>query len=222
MQTYWDLSEKERAALSREDVERYVDAELMTKGVLKVEPPKEAAVPDPPTVSRRSYLRGRHQSRYGTTTTDVAFADAAAAQALLSAVVIEEDYDTGMKVARTIFELDEVTAVPEDEYLRHRSALQAHKAIIEANKKARTEFAEAAKKQEAALSGLWADWTECRERDARLRKIVDTFEDYKRIAGGDVAVAARFLRKPFTEEEIAEAAKWFGVTIPAAEPVAAE
>lgn len=216
MKTYWDLSEKERAALSREDVERYVDAELMMKGVLKVEPPKECAIPDPPTVSRRNYHRGRHQSRYGTATTDVAFADAAAAQTLLSAVVIEDDYETGLKVARTIFDLDEVTAVPEDEYVRHRSALQAHKSAIEANKKAREEFAAAAKKQDDALSGLWADWHECRQRDARLRKVIETFEDYKRIAGGDVAVAARFLRKPFTEEEIAEAAEWFGV------PVAAE
>ena len=66
MTTYWDLSERERAELSREDVERYVDAELMLKGVLRVKPPVLAAEPEVPQPTKRFFsvtVRGQYNSR---------------------------------------------------------------------------------------------------------------------------------------------------------------
>ena len=50
MKTYWDLSERQRSELSEADVERYIDAELMTKGVLRPEPlelVEEPPLPEP-------------------------------------------------------------------------------------------------------------------------------------------------------------------------------
>lgn len=62
MKTYWDLSESERAKLSREDVETFVAAELMTHGVVRVEPPKYEDEPSAPA-PRSFCFRVRERDR---------------------------------------------------------------------------------------------------------------------------------------------------------------
>jgi hypothetical protein len=50
MQTFWDLSEKDRAALTEAEVEQFIAAELMTKGVLRAKPLEllpEPTLPEP-------------------------------------------------------------------------------------------------------------------------------------------------------------------------------
>ena len=39
MSSYWDLSQKERASLTSEQVQYFLDVELMEKGVLKAVSP---------------------------------------------------------------------------------------------------------------------------------------------------------------------------------------
>src|SRR5579859_586132 len=80
MKTYWDLSEKERAALSREDVERYIDAELMMKGVLKVTPLMLEPLPSAPEPTT-TYYQVSTGSVY---TLDPLFRTAADAEAFLA------------------------------------------------------------------------------------------------------------------------------------------
>lgn len=71
MLSYWDLSEKERSALSEADVEKFIAGELMRKGVLKVKPLE--LLPEPPTVEPDVTLYvPSTKERYGTRS-DVGF-----------------------------------------------------------------------------------------------------------------------------------------------------
>ena len=46
-----------------------------------------------------------------------------------------------------------------------------------------------------------------------MQRVIDTFAEYERTAG-DKEVAARFLAKVFSAEQIKDASEWFGVHIP--------
>jgi hypothetical protein len=224
MQTYWDLSEKDRAALSREDVERYQDFELMQKGVLKApEQPELVPVPARP-VPTQAYALAAEGRYAGLERGTLCFFDAAPAKAAMSgAFVMSSDYELGHKalVARPAVAVQEVLVYTEDQATKFRSILMEIKAAEERNARAVERHKEVVRKQEDALKGLWDDWHSCRERNGELQSIVDTFQRYKDLAG-DPDVAAKFLREAFSRDEIAEAATWFGIHIPGVEPIAAE
>lgn len=234
MKTYWDLSECERAALSSEDVERFLDAELMTKGVLKAPKFEPVEEPDAPHIPERSfYLVSGFSSRF-----DVAFATEADAKAFLALkpLHVETRYLSG-NYSRSI----QVVCAPKETAIEcrdlpHAIDVETYKADFEKaaaaraeNEKRREEYAQAVKVQNDVLSGLWEDWHRCRGLDARMRQTVQTFNDYTRVALGDGAVAiggaesddlkaarvtaARFLLKVFSREQIADAAVWCGIEI---------
>lgn len=232
--TYWDLEEKERAALTDEEVERFVDAELMTKGVLKVAAPDLVPVPEVAT-KPSAYYTVQIVGRYGVSESlDVVFASReAAAASLTGAFSLDHDYQSDSRVARPIrpdAKVVEVEALPESVHVEHKATLERVKAAKEANAKAQQEYQEASRKQSQALQGLWDDWHRCRGLDRQHRKVVATFEEYVRVAQGgeqpaSVAqlgrsaeeartIAGRFLLKVFTREEIAAAGEWCGVEIP--------
>lgn len=213
--TYWDLEEKERAALTREEVERFLDAELMTKGVLKVSPlvlDEEPEIVEP--VAATFYQVG-----------PVAFTTADGAEAFLKlgAVTIETKYLGGgyrntVSVAVPIErEACEKRLVTASEYAARKGDLDRRQAARDANAKRREEHESATKEQDKVLGGVWEDWYRCRNVDEAHRKVVATFNNYVTTAGGSALTAARFLGKVFTFEAIDEARKWCGVAIPDAD-----
>lgn len=219
MQTYWDLSEQERADLSREDVERYVDAELMLKGVLRVRPPTLATVPEVPQPTRRFFsvlVRGQYNSRDHV---GVVFETIEQARAFvaLSPMRLDSEWLEGSSVqfvapAREpeIIEMAALTAAEKD---AAKSELSSANAIQAANERAKSQYEQDIKKQNDALKGLWADWCACVERRSNLKKIADTFDDYVRTVGGDTEIASKFLSKVFIKSDIEDAAAWFGKPI---------
>lgn len=218
MNTYWDLSESDRAALSSDDVQRYVDAELMLKGVLKVKP---VVLEDVPTVSvptTKAFVV-RFGGKYGRQDSGVAFTTLEAAQAFvaLRPMTLGSEYleSTSVPYTSTVGdpEIAEVPIFTEEAKNAVRGELRKSAAIKAANEKAAEEYANAARAQESALEGLWEDWTRCRAEAAKLREVADTYEDYKRTAGGDATVAASFLAKVYPAELIAESAKRFGFEV---------
>ncbi len=214
MKTYWDLSEQERADLAADDVQRYVDAELMLKGVLKVIPLALEPVPKVPEPTTKAFVV-RFAGKYGRADSGVAFATLEAAQAFvaLRPLTLGSEYLDSTSVQYTVAvgdaEIAEVPIFTEEAKNAVRNELKKAAAIAATNSKRTEEYGNAVREQEKALSGLWEDWTRCREENARLRAVADTFADYTRTAG-DEATASKFLAKVYPAEIIAEAAQRFG------------
>ena len=209
--TYWDLEEAERSALTREEVERFLDAELMTKGVLKVAPlvlDEEPEIIEP--TAETFYQVG-----------PVAFASAEAAEAFarLAPVLIETKYLGGgytdhlSVAARLERGATEKRLVPEHLFLSAKGDLDRRAAVRNSNKKKLAEHESATREQDKVLAGVWEDWYRCRNVAEAHRRVVATFRDYVNTAG-DELTAARFLVKVFTFEQIDEARKWLGADIP--------
>ncbi len=212
MRTYWDLSVTERGALVLEDVQRYVDAELMLKGVLKVKPLALETAPDMPTPSGKSFVV-RVPGKYGRQDVGVAFSKLSDAQAFLDLrpMGMGSEYVVNTTVAYLTPIVDpeivELAIFTEAEKATVMGDLKRTAAILAANEKRTEEHRVASKVQEDALRGLWEDWNECRDHTAKLHAVADTFAEYKRTAGGDEAIAVSFLRKVYTDELIAQAAE---------------
>lgn len=220
MKTYWDLSDQERAVLTSEDVQRYLDAELMLKGVLKVKPLVLDPVPSVPEPSTRAFVV-RFGGRYGRQDAGVAFSTLEAAKAFieLKPMSLGSDYLESTSVGYTVEVSDpEVAELPiftEEAKNIVKAELKKAAAIKASNDRRREEHEKAVREQEKALEGLWEDWARCREEDAKLRAVADTFADYKRTAGDD-GIASSFLAKVYPATLIKEAAERFGlpVTVP--------
>lgn len=215
MKTYWDLSESERASLSQEDVLRYVDAELMLKGVLKVKPPALEEEPAMPEEDARVYVV-RTKGKYGKSEMGCAFATIEAANAFiaLKPLRLESDWlgqeSVSFVAPGSEFEIAEVAVYTETLKNAAHADLKRASTIRQNNEKLRQEHATALRAQEEALRGMWEDWVACREAEAKLRAVADTFEDYKRTADGDSSVASAFLAKVYPPDLINEAAQRFG------------
>src|SRR5262249_43221715 len=104
-----------------------------------------------------------------------------------------------------------------------KSEMLRKAAVEKENRRRQREHDEAVKKQEEVLRGMWDDWYECQSKAARMQRVVDTFNEYVRIAGGARDVAGVFLLKVFSRGEIVEASEWTGIAIPTElAPLAAE
>jgi hypothetical protein len=216
MQTYWDLSERERAALSREDVERFADVELMTKGVLRVVAPELEPMPTVPEPDRDVFT----VSHPSAGRVDFCFATAEQARAFVALKPIRRahHYVDGLWVdyleESTEWKIAAERGVSEDLATLHRTDFFRAKEIKARNEKRTNNHQAAAKAQQEALSSLWADWNTCRDKARQLTRVADTFAEYSKLAGGDAATAFRFLLRSFTSEQVAEAVDWAVVALP--------
>lgn len=217
MVTYWDLSEQERAALIRDDVARFIDAELMLKGVLKATPLVLLAETPPALPARPLYVIDLGTGAYSSV--DLAFQTEADARAVLAMgpLRVTSDHSLGSSTKytkpiaadATISAHDFPTA--EDVEIAKVALREAHAAEGE-NQRRREAHERQTKAVDDALKGLWEDWHECTEKGTELRKVAATFGEYTKIAN-DNEVAASFLRKVFDEDKIQEAEKWCGVVM---------
>jgi len=211
--SYWDLSEKDRAALTSEQVEQHCGYELMAAGVLRVAPLEltpEPKAPEPQTLVYRVRKRDAFGRGF-----DVAFADPANAQrfAELAPLMVSTEW-LGGSTAEYVepmapCEMVAVNLYSKAEVDLHKATLRKAAEIRQANEKATQEHAKATKAQDDALAGLWADWMACRAKAAQMERVADTFAEYVKMAGSEV-LAARFLAKAFPAPTIANAVAWFG------------
>jgi hypothetical protein len=215
MKTYWDLSGPEKAALSYEDVNRFVDVELMRVGCLRA-PAEPALLPVPTRPKGKVGYAIESGSRYSRRNSDIVFKDRAQADiAAACAVATSLDYSLGVLV-----EVDGPNKVVEVEYLtapmaaEHRRVLEQIKGAEAENENVRAEYLKAVKAQDAALAGMWSDWNEARETDRRCKRVSSTFDEYMRLADGSVVIAASFLSKVYTRENVREASEWLDRVIP--------
>lgn len=211
MNRYWDLSEKERAALTSEQVESMLAVELMEKGVVRVEPPVMLPVDFKKPPSTRMY-RIKHDRCYGES--GVAYPTVEDAErAMMNAIAVASEYVAGEN-AYYIHPTAELSVTAID--IASRADIAACKSSNEKaneNKKtndaANREYDIAVRAVTDATEGVWSDWHVCCAKQSRYQRIVDTFAEYKTLCGSDI-LAATFLGKVFSPEEISAANKWFG------------
>ncbi len=211
--SYWNLSEKARAALTQEQVEQFCGYALMEAGVLRVPPLEltpEPVTPEPQTLVYRVRKRDAFGRGF-----DVAFTDALQAHrfAELAPLMVCNEWLGGSTVEyvepMTPCEVVSVSVYSKPEIDLHKAALRKAAEIRKANEQATQEHAKATKAQDDALSGLWADWMLCRAKAAQMERVAETFAEYVKMAGSE-ETAARFLAKAFPAPTIADAVEWFG------------
>lgn len=215
LKTYWDLEPKTRAALSEADVNRYIDAELMLKGVLKVEPLELEPEPAEPELKKTTF--------YKLAGFDPVFERAEDAQAFAKLAPLHSDYryiagysdsvEYHRKATSQDLEVVPIELRDEVDVANAKSALDRLGELRKSNESRRQEHSKALKIQNDALDGMWADWYARRSEAREHRKVIETYEAYCKTAGGDTETAAKFLQKVFTVEQIVEAATWFDTSI---------
>lgn len=212
MKDYWDdLTEKERAALTTEEMVQFEAVELMRLGVLRVEPFTPEPVPEVPEPSARVYRMnvGAYSSL------DVAFSSAEAAEAFLklAPLYVTNEYVNGAYV-QTVAPLPASTSVflesvrTKEEALELRQRIADANAVKERNAKGQREHEEEAKKQEEALTTIRANYYDCLAHARKVERIARVFSEYTATANGDTEVARKFLCKAFTPDEIAMFDEW--------------
>ncbi|HYQ47103.1 MAG TPA: hypothetical protein VER11_34270 [Polyangiaceae bacterium] len=213
--TYWDFEEAERAALTREEVERFLDAELMTKGVLKVAPLALDEEPQIDDLATTAYCWVDGFPNVLFATSEAASAFVALKPTQLGSEYLCGDYRQSVKFAKLPegTDINQVSVATQDEFMRCRSNLEKRATVRSSNSKRREQYDNDTKAQSKVLAGVWEDWARCRNIDQAHRRVVTTFRDYVKTAG-DELTAARFLVKVFTFEQIDEARKWLGADIP--------
>lgn len=224
MKTYWDLSEKERAELSSEDVERFAAAELMLKGVLASKPLELVNVPAIPEPDVELFIVDGN-SHLGYKTHAEAEQVAAQATEISTRYLVREWSGPSVQFADHDFARRQVKAVrvySSSQIDACRAQLEKALSAKEENARRKAAHETSMKAEREALAGMWADWHECGGKSGEMRRVTDVFAEYVRTAG-DAVIAARFLLRVFTAEQIREAAEWCGVEIPLEpEAVAAE
>lgn len=228
MKTYWEYDEQERAALTSEQVEALMDAELMTKGVLKPVAPKLHAIPASPLGEKLTVYGIRGKSKYGSDEhVGICFetAELAARFLELNPMVRDNDYEVGSEfhyaktladcaiVSETLFSMEQINL--------HRSALKNRKAKSEENEKLSSAFTKACNESDKVTRQVWSDWHALQSTKAEMQKVVNTFAEYKRMTSDDEPMAMNFLAKVFNERKVAQAREWFPGAIPGFETVVA-
>jgi len=213
---YWELPEEERAALTQEQVDRFAEYELMAKGVLRTSTLELEAVPEVPEPSLSFYRVSRDTWHK----LDIAFRSSEDAMKFLALdpVIVETNYHGGrtpIESAKAFGKDATVSAQKlrsEEESSAVLTTVKRAAEISASNDKRREEHDKAVRAQEEALVDMWTDWRRCRDRDAAMRRIVKTYDEYVATAG-DGAIAAKFLLKAFPRDQIEEASQWTGRAI---------
>lgn len=226
MKTYWDYTEKERAALSVDDVRRLLDFELMNQGVLKVEAPKLEPIAEVTLPKTRLYAIKHESGRYGgAVKLDILFPSLESAEAFLrlAPAVRCHDYESDANFAKPMLtaSIEPEDAAQEQDVMNALAVLRENKAAKERNEKAGREYEENVRAMEKAGKGIWDDWHAQHAAQSRCQKVMDTLAEYLRLTEGDRTTALKFLGKAFSQAETKAASEWFGVPLevpPGVEP----
>jgi hypothetical protein len=215
MKTYWSYEPKERSLLTDDDVRKLLDYELMEKGVAKVVAPEMLPVPAEVQVTKTVLFQIQSAGKYGRQSHALLFATVEDAQKAMTLIVGEEDhdYESGSQYVRPITDktVTTVELISAEEHARVSATLKERKQAMDANEKARAQFAKDSKAQQDVLDKVWQDWHEQREFRAKCQRVRDTREEYIRMCDGDAEIAEKFLAKLYRPDEIADANEWFGV-----------
>lgn len=215
MNRYWDMSERDRAALTTDQVEAMMVVELMEKGVIKVEAPTLREIPELPLKHRTVFIVENGNGRYGSRE-DCGFCwdTIEQAQAFVATMPskIDSDYQVGShlqfaKPTRNLA-IKQIEICDEQEILNHKAKLSKIEKDKEFNREAMSAHEKALTAQREAGKDVWEDYYRCGELSRKYAKIAAVMKDYVTTCNGDVSMASKFLGKAFSASDISAAAEW--------------
>lgn len=212
---YWDLTEKQRSELTSEQVEAFLDAELMERGVTRVDAPEllPTEMPELPKSTLYVLKNGYSTPNYGYRTAEEA------AAALSGAIAIEHEYIGGTtyqtidKGSRTV-EIATVDVNSSADVANNRKLCEQIAANKKTNDSRLKDYQQACKAVDEAVQGVWDNYRSCQCSARENQRIVDTFNSYVKTSDGDKLIAARFLAKTFDLDAIEAAFTWYGLANP--------
>lgn len=216
MKSYWDLSERERAALTAESVEAFLDVERMVRGAVKPAPPQLEPLEDVALRTRSAFVI-RYDDYHRC---NVAFetADDARAFLALKPLRLERLYPAGVDAVLALAlgdpSIAEVQLPDGAEVEALSTRLKVNRERKERNDAASAEYARALNKYDEALTELRDDLARCQMLAREHAQVHATWLDYVRLADGDRDVAWKFLVTAFGDVRAREAFAWHGTTPP--------
>jgi hypothetical protein len=215
--TYWELTNNERAVLTREEVEGFLRAELMEKGIVRPVAPvlKPVEVVD---VKKDQVFGIEYEGRYSyhKDTADLVFSTSAQAQAVLEQNPMwvrdsdgGSDYKYATPLAGAV--IKPLTVCAEQDIVNVQSRLKQAAENQNANDAAKHEYNEAMNVVEKATQGLWDDWYRQVGELEKCQRVKDVYAEYVLTCDGNENVAFKFLLKAYSIEQIAKANEWLGL-----------
>lgn len=195
MKTYWELSGKERLAVTIEDIDNtYLLVDLMMEGIAI--PPKPIP-PIRPDIRSLSGGTAVYKIAVGYSHTNLAFRTAEEAnEAIKNALIIDITYAGG----KGIYTFEDKDASIESVVVHNKDSIsdivaaeQAFEKEMKEYKETKTTYDNATKESEKFRNLILLDWRQIRDRDDRYRIINQTLNEYTRLSGGDEAIAENFL-----------------------------
>lgn len=222
MKDYWDLTEKERAGLTRDGVAEFIGFELMRKGVLRPAALELETDPVDVAIEKEVAFVVTYQGEHNRETLDLVWNTREAAEKFIEVTPPRVMLDKSIghdwrarrdyKIARPLLDprVESRDIAKESAVDENRAALEDAQNIRARNKERNEEHKKALREQEDALEAMWSDWESCCASARRHRRVFEVFREYVETAGGDEKVAAKFLRKVYRKDQIEDANEWVG------------
>ena len=216
MNRYWNLSEQERATLTREQVEAFLAVELMEKGVTKVEPPSLHAIEEI-TIEATEYFEVQYKGEYSSPDpTSFVFVTTEQAKAFIDAAPLKKDNDwraNDQNFARPCLEMAivPIQLPTQQAVLNNKAELSKIKELKTANEAASAAYHKACEAVNEAVNGVWEDWREYCSKAAQHEQVQATLAEYRELCKGDNDMAMEFLSKAYDRKAISAASDWFGL-----------
>lgn len=215
MNSYWDLSEVDRARMTRDEVETYLGVHLMECGIAK---PPQPVLEDatPPKLETTQFFGIQYKGTFGKTEAPFVFDTPEQASAFidLSPRVIRDDYRIDSKTkwvgaGDMEFTIAPVELASEAGVNVVREHLQRVSAIKDRNRRIQDEYDKALERVTQSTSQVWNDWVEQTSKLRRADVVHATYAEYRDLCDCDVVLARKFLAKAYSEERIVEAAMFY-------------
>lgn len=215
MKTYHDYSEKERAAMTEEQVKALIAVQMMVDGIEVPKAPTLEELEEVKVGEKQNVFSIQGRSKYGSPEhCGFCFDTLEQAQAFIALNPCKRDYDyeTGSEYqyASRLCELSVATEqlYRQADVARVASILKQNKARAERNSRLTAAHVKACEASQRASDGIWSDWYECRRTEEAHKNVLATLNEYIRLAEGEVHTAYKFLGKRFSADAIEEAKQW--------------
>lgn len=201
MKSYWDLSDKERANLTEEEIKNFFPYELMAAGVVPPKEPILKEIKQLDIVPEKQFYKVQFNYRI------ILFdnMDDARKFAEMNSYDEDSDYKTGDKFKFATLHQNKTINVSNiysiEQIEKYRTQLEYNKEAKESNEKALEAYKKESQAAENAVTGIWRDYFKIQNEVQRAKHILETYTSYIRIADNE-NVAFKFLEKAFSKEEI--------------------
>lgn len=198
MKTYWENSEIERMNMKSEEVQALIDIELMTKGIIKVNPPVFKEIKSLDQFEKVIYYE----------VSGILFKTMEQASAFVQLNPLKESYDYygggyEFKYAEAADNSIKTTSLFKSDDIKINSVVfKGNKVAKEYNEAEEKKYKKELQIMDDATHPVWDDWHEKQATRYKCERINETYQDYLKMTEGNAQLAKDFLSKIYSESEI--------------------